>query len=276
MNYSKSFTLLLNRLPSPPFSSFLLILIIRAPPLSAVSASCHPPRRWLRLFTDHLSSLFPRPDPLRLFPAPWDRPLFSLAPPPPPPSALSASPCLPLSSFRVFPTPLRLTLSLRLFPPPFRRVVRTPSPSRDAASASQFPLPPHPSSRLSLPACPGHAAILCEFLTAARAGQPGHRGRADRQDSRPVSLSLKSFFLNPPRSLSSFPLPHRLLHRARPALITPNHPPVFVYPGCPIPGPAGVCGGVGGSRPNEGPLPVSEWPQERAAKKAGGERPAEA
>lgn len=49
--------LLINRLPSPPFSSFLLNPITRARPLSAVSATCHPHRRYLRIFPDHHSSL---------------------------------------------------------------------------------------------------------------------------------------------------------------------------------------------------------------------------
>lgn len=49
--------LFINRLPSPPFSSFLLNPITRARPLSAVSASCHPHRRYLRIFPDHHSSV---------------------------------------------------------------------------------------------------------------------------------------------------------------------------------------------------------------------------
>lgn len=179
-------------------------------------------------------------------------PVFPLASPPAPSSALSAPPRLLLSSFRHFPLSpasfLPSSLSAAL-----RASGQYPSPPRDAASTSQFPLPPRPSSRLSFPARPGRAAILCEFLTAAGTGQPGRPGRADRQtvgrSPPPVSFSLKSFFffLTPPSLALLFPLPSRLLHRARPALITPNQPPVSVSPGSPTPGPAGVR--VGGLSP---------------------------
>lgn len=205
--------------------------------------------------------MFPSPDPLRLLPPPWVLPFFSLAPPPDPPSALSASPRLPLSFFRLFPPS-----SASFLPSGLSAALRAsgqyPSPARDAASTSQFPLPHRPSSRPSFPARPGRAAILCEFLTAAGAGQPGHPGRADRQtvgrSPPPVSLpKIFFFFFSKPSLALLFPLPSRLLHRAGPALITPNHPPVSVSPGSPTPGPAGVRV-WGGSRPDEGSAPVSE------------------
>lgn len=219
-----------------------------------------PTRRRLPFFPDHLDPYFLPPSrSASAISGSRGLPTLSLATPPLPPSALSAAPRLPLSSLRLFPPPLGLSLRLRLFPPPFGRAARAPPPPRDAApaSASRFPLPPRPSSRRSLSARSGRAAILCEFLTAAGAGQLGHPGRPDRQtvgpSPRPVSslpqILFFCFFFYPPRSLSSSPLPPRLLHCARPALITPNHPPVSVSPGSPAPGPAGGGGCRGALSP---------------------------
>lgn len=116
--------LLINRLPSPPFSSFLLNPITRARPLSAVSASCHPHRRYLRIFPDHHSSLlFSLPICFGCF-RPVGPAHFLFSPAPSPPSALSASPGLPLCNSRLFPPSLGLTHSARLFPPPFERAAR--------------------------------------------------------------------------------------------------------------------------------------------------------
>lgn len=111
-----------------------------------------------------------------------------------PPSAISD--CFQsqvvLCRVRLFPPPpLRLALPLRLFPPAFGRAVSAllhvtlPRPLG-------YPLPPRPSSSFSLGARPGRAAILCEFLTAAGAGQLGHLGRAD---SRPISIARSLFSL---------------------------------------------------------------------------------
>lgn len=124
------------------------------------------------------------------------------------------------------------------------------------------PLLPRPSSGFSLCARrPGCAAILCEFPTAAGAGQLGHLGQA-RQSARlrsPFS-PLPGFFLTIPLLALLFPLPLRLLRCARRAPITPNHPPVSVSPGSQAPGAracvcACVCGGRGPLAPMRVPRP---------------------
>jgi hypothetical protein len=73
---------------------------------------------------------------------------------------------------------------------------------------------------------------LCEFLTAAGAGQPGHLRRADRQSARlhgPFPLFLKPFFFffkSPsPRSLSS---PSPSLAPLRAARANYTQPPTSV------------------------------------------------
>lgn len=155
-------------------------------------------------------------------------------------SRLSRTSAQPLPAFSALPRPHSLPSALSAA---HRKSCLCLSPPRDMASASQFPLPPRLSSRLSLLARLGRAAILCEFLTAAGAGQLGHLDGLTRQSARlrgPFPLLKTPLFLNRPRSLSSSPLSPRLLHHARPALITPNHPPVSVSPGSPTPGPAGV------------------------------------
>lgn len=143
--------LLINRLPSPPFSSFLLNPITRARPLSAVSASCHPHRRYLRIFPDHHSSLlFSLPICFGCFRPVGAPPTFCLAPPPRrlrlfPPRPVSRSATL---GFSRLPSASLTPLGSFRRPSSERPVASLP---RDAASTSQIPshlaLPPASASQ---------------------------------------------------------------------------------------------------------------------------------
>lgn len=123
-----------------------------------------------------------------------------------------------------------------------------PSP-RDASSASQLPPPSTPFLQLQ-PLC---SSRLCRHFVSIPdrgGGRAAGASRAGRQSAHlhsPFPL-LPDFFKPFPCSLSSFPLSLRLLRCARPALITPNHPPVFVSPGSQALGARAcvcVCGGRG-------------------------------
>jgi len=197
--FLKVFTLVINRFTSPTLQRFRSInLITAAGHHSALSASCHSPSTLPSVLSGSPQILVISQSRFASAISGTERlPILSLAPPPSTTSALPASREFQLRSFRLFPPCLGLTLSLRLFPPLIGRAVSASLLHVTWPPPPSFPLPPRVSSRLSLLARPGLAAILCEFLTAAGAGQLGHLGGlTDRQSARlcgPFPL-LKTFF----------------------------------------------------------------------------------
>lgn len=170
--FLKVFTLVINRFTSPTLQRFRSInLITAAGHHSALSASCHSPSTLPSVLSGSPQILVISQSRFASAISGTERlPILSLAPPPSTTSALPASREFQLRSFRLFPPCLGLTLSLRLFPPLVGRAVSASLLHVTWPPPPSFPLPPRVSSRLSLLARPGRAAILCEFLTAAGAG----------------------------------------------------------------------------------------------------------
>lgn len=154
--FLKVFTLVINRFTSPTLQLFRSInLITAAGRHSALSASCHSP-------STPPSVLSGSPQFLVIFPFPIRFGYFrhrgaSLSFPSPTPSTTSALPAsheVQLSSFRLFPPCLGLTLSLRLFPPLIGRAV--------SASLLHVTRPPPPSSPSHLAFPPALASWLVQ------------------------------------------------------------------------------------------------------------------